>query len=100
MEVLKEITVWPDNTPNHTYYINSAGKMVSFINSVTGEKTTFKKPLSFDRRYRKFITVDKYADDIDKTAKVVHGSKGAVYYVKDGKCTCPGFKFRGTCKHV
>jgi uncharacterized Zn finger protein len=30
----------------------------------------------------------------------VQGSNGKVYYIEDGKCTCPGFKFRGNCKHT
>lgn len=36
--------------------------------------------------------------------RIVKGSKGNEYTVKvsaNGKsCTCPGFTFRGTCKHV
>ena len=34
----------------------------------------------------------------------VKGSKGEIYFVtrssKGMKCTCPGFSFRSTCKHV
>ena len=32
----------------------------------------------------------------------VQGSKGAVYYVNttENTCTCPGYTYRGTCKHV
>jgi hypothetical protein len=40
----------------------------------------------------------------DKVTKIVHGSKGSTYIVttENGKstCTCPGFSFRKTCKHV
>lgn len=35
--------------------------------------------------------------------KIVKGSKGNEYIVTVGPkphCTCPGFTFRGTCKHV
>ena len=33
-------------------------------------------------------------------AKVVKGSKGETYVVTGGTCTCPGFTFRKTCKHI
>ena len=34
--------------------------------------------------------------------KEVEGSKGAKYIVNldDNTCTCPGYTFRGACKHV
>lgn len=32
--------------------------------------------------------------------RLVQGSKGKVYEVTSYSCTCPGFTFRGTCKHV
>jgi hypothetical protein len=35
------------------------------------------------------------------TVKQVRGSKGKVYTVTgDHHCTCPGFTFRGSCKHL
>lgn len=33
-------------------------------------------------------------------SRVVRGSKGEEYRVVGGTCTCPGFQFRHTCKHV
>ena len=32
--------------------------------------------------------------------RLVEGSKGKIYKVTSHSCTCPGFTFRGTCKHV
>ena len=32
--------------------------------------------------------------------RLVQGSNGKVYEVTGHSCTCPGFTFRGTCKHV
>jgi predicted nucleic acid-binding Zn finger protein len=31
---------------------------------------------------------------------VVKGSNGNTYTIEDGKCSCPGFTYRGNCKHV
>lgn len=99
VQVLKETTVWADSTPNHTYFVNAKDKIIAFINS-TGIKKTFTKPLSFDRRYRKFELVQTLPGELAPDAKEVVGSKGQVYIVAGGSCTCPGFKFRGKCKHV
>ena len=57
-----------------------------------------KKPIGFDKRNRQFITLMKMPEE--QEGKKVMGSKGAVYYVHNNKCTCPGFKYRGECKHV
>lgn len=47
------------------------------------------KPYSFEVKEKKAETV-----------RLVAGSKGKVYEVTSHSCTCPGFTFRGTCKHV
>jgi len=43
------------------------------------------------------VIAQKDADVIE-----IEGSKGAKYYVNKGEktCTCPGYTYRGTCKHV
>lgn len=33
-------------------------------------------------------------------SRIVRGSKGEEYVVSDGHCTCPGFQFRRTCRHI
>lgn len=62
MKILKEITVWPDNTPNHTYAINDAGKMVAYRKTGTKQWFIPVAPRMFDRRYRKFVTLEKNVD--------------------------------------
>jgi membrane protease subunit (stomatin/prohibitin family) len=56
MEVLLETTEWADNTPNHTYVLDDAGKLVGYRKS-TGEIQVFTKPMRFDKRLRKFKKV-------------------------------------------
>lgn len=50
------------------------------------------------------LPVDYSQPASDRIEKTVEGSKGNVYTVikEDGRitCTCPGFTFRGQCKHM
>lgn len=99
IEVLQEVTDWGDeNIPNNIYHVNGAGKLVAFDNG-TGVKK-FSRPLTFDKARRKFKKLEEYMDDLPSDAVVVQGSNGKTYVVQDGKCTCPGFTFRGKCKHI
>lgn len=98
MKILQEITEWEDNTPNHIYHVNDAGKLVAYQRAGTKDIKTFTAPLQFDKRGRKFITLEEIKEEAK--GKAVQGSNGKTYYVLDGKCTCPGFKFRGSCKHI
>lgn len=55
---LKEVTVWDmDFQPNHTYFLNEAGKCVAYIKKGTSEILYNKKPTSFSKSYRKFEKV-------------------------------------------
>ena len=92
-----ELTDW--NVPNHTYLLSDdMSKCFGYIKASNGEETMFLKPMRFDVRGRKFNKV--YIQEEVKYDKKVIGSKGDVYYIIDGRCTCTVFKFRGACKHV
>lgn len=116
-EAYLETTEWADiRGCNHTYYLEGS-KMLAYVRSGTTEPYWFKRPIDIDRRGRKFQRVD---DSIFKNSMggliifaqpepsgpelvEVQGSKpGSVYYVnvKEQSCTCPGYTFRGTCKHT
>ena len=107
MEALKEVTVWEVEyrQPNHTYLMDG-DKAVAYIRWHEGKPEFFKTPQKLDKRYRKFEKVDislfEVEDRKDPVILEVPGSKGAVYYVntETGTCTCPGFTFRGACKHT
>lgn len=49
---LKEITDW--DVPNHTYYLNEAGKCIAFKRENTDVVKYFKNPIMFSRKLRKF----------------------------------------------
>lgn len=106
MKLLREITEWEGNTPNHIYALNEAGKMIGFKNVTTGAWTTFVKPMMFSQSRRKFeklpssYPTPQTLREERPLGKKVKGSNGMVYYVFEGTCTCPGFKFRGKCKHL
>lgn len=116
-EAYLETTEWADiKGCNHTYYLEG-DKMLAYIRMGTTEPFWFKRPITISRSGRKFKRVDAnpfesslggilgFLTPEPPTPELVEvaGSKpGVVYYVntQDGTCTCPGFTYRGTCKHV
>ena len=104
MQAVREITKWEGATqPNHTYLLDG-DKMVAYIKFGKGEPFYFKKPIVISRSGRKF---EQLKDSPFKTEPksdliVVIGSKGNNYFIdpEAKTCTCSGFTFRGTCKHI
>jgi lipopolysaccharide export system protein LptC len=102
MEALRETTAW--DTPNHTYLLDGT-TLVAYIKQGTTEPFYFSKGIKhFDKRGRQFIKADVSLFDAPSSSNLieVQGSKGAVYYVDPElhSCTCPGYTFRGKCKHT
>ena len=96
MITVQETTVW--HYPNHIYYLDDTKSKALGYKKFNGEDEWFKTPLPFDKKGRSFITLEEQIDK--KNTIVVQGSKGNVYYITEGKCSCVGFKYHGTCKHV
>ena len=105
MEALRETTVWEGAVqPNHIYLFDGS-KAVAYIKRGETVPFYFSKGIKgFDKRGRTFEKADaklfKAQPKSDLIA--VEGSKGKTYYVdpEAKTCTCPGFTFRGACKHV
>ncbi len=106
MKIMLETTEWATPTPNHVYVFNdSMSKIIAYVRAGTKEVFKFKKPLSIDTRGRKFVDLDDAVpDQPESTVIEVEGSKGNKYFLSNpGEgwvCTCPGFQFRGNCKHL
>jgi hypothetical protein len=110
-QAYRETTVWADSptTINHTYLLEG-DSMIAYMRSQTSVPFYFKKPIRIDRRGRKFELVEPnpfeqvFTPVLVQTSEIkeIEGSKGAKYYVnlEDKTCTCPGYTYRGTCKHV
>lgn len=118
MEAVKEITEWADGTTaNHTYLLDG-NNLVAYIKKGTKEPLYFKSPIKgFDKRGRKFevLKTNPFKDwakllkahvEVAEPLpfiKKVQGSKPNTWYevnTDEHTCTCPGFTFRGACKHV
>ena len=105
MEAVRETT--GGQFPPHVYLLDGT-TLIAYIKQGTTEPFYFKNGIKgFDRRGRKFEKADaglfKAPENaVENTLQAVQGSKGAVYYVdtEAKTCTCPGFTFRGKCKHT
>lgn len=96
--ILKEITQWDMPVANHTYKVSGAGKLLGYWPRSSDRYVELSGKMRFDRARRKFETL---AEEAEKDAGIaIQGSGGKTYYILDGKCSCPGFSFRGNCKHI
>jgi hypothetical protein len=90
--------------PAHTYLLDG-NNLVAYIKKNETEPFYFKSPIKgFDKRGRKFATITPNPFKVKKQSNLitVKGSKGNVYTIdpEEKTCNCPGFTFRGTCKHL
>jgi hypothetical protein len=102
MEAVKEIT--GGLFPPHIYLLDG-NNLVAYIKQNTKAPFYFKRPIKgFDKRGRKFEKLAKnpFTVEVPTELIAVSGSKGNTYYVdpEAKTCTCPGFAFRGACKHI
>lgn len=106
METVVETTEWSDGSilGNHTYLFDGS-KMVAYVKRGDTVPFYFKNPITIDKRGRKFVIAKpnpfKAIKEKDTIIKVA-GSKGAIYSIdtEEKTCTCPGYSFRGACKHL
>ena len=96
IEILQEVTDWGDKKiSNGIYHVNGAGQLVQYNDKV------FKTPMKqFSKSRRKFTKIGEREEELAPGVITVQGSNGKVYTIDDGKCSCPGYTFRGNCKHV
>ena len=96
IEILQETTDWGKYpVANGIYHVNSAGHLVQH------NDTVFKTPIkNFSKARRKFTKIGERAEQLPIGVKTVVGSTGKTYIIEDNKCSCPGFTFRGKCKHI
>ena len=102
MEALQETT--GGQFPPHIYLLDG-NKLVSYIKSGESEPFYFKNPIKgFDKRGRKFATITPNPFKVKTQSNLItiKGSKGNEYTIdpEAKTCTCPGYTFRGACKHV
>jgi hypothetical protein len=110
MEALREITVWTgiDRQPNHDYWLDG-DRVLAYRKWGQGDVIPLSGKIKIDRRGRKFVKLDpnpfkalQHSQREEPVVVEVRGSKGNSYWVnvQDKTCTCPGFTFRGACKHL
>lgn len=108
MKIMLETTTWSEGfgeACNHVYVFNdSMTKAMGYVPRGSKTLQRFSKPMTIDTRGRTFVELEGEDTQEDPEVTVVEGSKGQRYYLteEDGSwsCTCPGFKFRGQCRHV
>lgn len=109
MKAIRETTLWDTPIPNHMYLLDGDALM-AYIPQGAVAAHWFSKPIKrFDSRRRTFEPVAPAlfgpgpSTQATPQIRTVAGSKPGVTYTLNldrGSCSCPGFTFRGACKHV
>lgn len=107
MEAVQEVTAWAEGAAANHVYLLDGNTMWAYVRQGTSQPFWFKKPITISRSGRKFVRLADNPFDVgsvqaDPDVRLVAGSKGNVYTVNTrlNTCTCPGYTFRGTCKHT
>ena len=104
IKILREVT----GTVNgftyqpHLYYVRG-DKLVWFqVGDYSRGLDKYRVPKKFYRSGRKFEKIGEIEEEAVANIVKVAGSKGSKYQVDvdEKTCTCPGYKFRGQCKHI
>jgi len=88
--------------PAHTYLLDG-NNLVAYVKKGELEPFYFKNPIKgFDKRGRKFTpgNIKLFNTKKAQNERTVIGSSGQVYTLTEDSCSCPGFTYRGTCKHM
>ena len=104
IDILQEVTDWGKYKVNNgVYHVNSAGKLVAYQPRVDAPLQILNVPSTqFSKSRRKFKKIGERPEEIDANVITIKGSTGREYVIDLDKktCTCPGFTYRGHCKHV
>ena len=102
-QAMMEVTVWEGAQVNHMYLMDG-DKALAYSKWGKEAPQYFSQPMRMDMRRRKFVEVKNHPFVVEQKSTIVKvaGSKGATYEVdtETRTCTCSGFKFRRTCRHV
>lgn len=103
MNAVQETTKWVGEAQPNNIYLMDGDRIMAFKH---GNKAPyyFKKPIQISVRGRTFKPVVPSPFNVTKDADTIEvtGSKGQIYTVNtvEKTCTCPGYIFRGACKHI
>ena len=105
ISILREVTgtVGDFTYQPHLYYVNGADKLVWFqVGDYSRGLDKYAVPKKFYRTGRKFEKIGEIEEETPANVVEVAGSNGNRYQVDldEKNCSCPGYKFRGSCKHV
>ena len=104
MKIVHETTKWADSTANNLYLVtDNMEYIIAYVPEGSTKSQRFRKPIRWDPRGRQFKVLKDIVEKDSNTRRIT-GSKGQVYSLTRSNgtwtCTCPGYAFRGQCKHV